>query len=312
MQESLLVLIAVFPVYVVVALGVGLRYKKILNPEMDKGIIFVAVHICFPCLILDKMLGAEVLQGSSVAFSSAAMGLGLILAGMLLAWVTSALLGLSVGAGRRTFTVSTGIQNYGYFAIPLIAHLFPDDNVMAVLFTHNLGVEIAMWIVGVMILSGDTRPTWRVFIKGPIMAMVLGILLTTTRTDHLVPSFLFPIFEMLGQCAVPLSILMVGTTWYDLFGKAKLSWKVSTAGILLRLFLIPALFLIAAKYLPLAIELKQVLIVQAALPAAMFPIVLARHYGGRTEVAIQVVLATTIASIVTMPFVISFGSWWIL
>ena len=43
------------------------------------------------------------------------------------------------------------------------------------------------------------------------------------------------------------------------------------------------------------------------MPAAMFPIVLAKHYGGKPEVAVQVVVATTTVCFLTMPFVIVLG-----
>ena len=60
----------------------------------------------------------------------------------------------------------------------------------------------------------------------------------------------------------------------------------------MRLVLSPLVILSAAKFLPIAVELKQVLIVQAAMPAAMTPILLARLYGGRAGIAVQVVVAT--------------------
>jgi len=103
----------------------------------------------------------------------------------------------------------------------------------------------------------------------------------------------------------------VGTALTDLVGKVKFDWKIGIGGILVRLALIPILFLLAAKFLPLALELKQVLVVQAALPSAMFPIVLSKHYGGRTDVAAQVVVATAIASMLTMPLMITFGKMWV-
>lgn len=311
MNESLLVLAAVFPVYLIVALGAGLRRGKVLTEDLDKGLMFLAVHVFFPCLILDKMIGAEVLRDPVVVFSSAGIGLGLILGAMAIGWLVSPLLGLSLNDGRRTFAVATGLQNYGYIAIPLVLYLFPDDNVMAVLFTHNLGVEIAMWTVGLMLLSGNRKLTCKVFFKGPIIAMVVGLTLALTRLDIYVPKLLTDFFEMLGQCAVPLSLILVGTTWYDLLGKVKMAWKVSIGGIAVRLFIAPLLFLLVGRYLPLAIELKQVLVIQAALPSAMFPIVLSKHYGGKTEVAIQVVIATTVVSLLTMPLVISFGRYWL-
>jgi hypothetical protein len=55
------------------------------------------------------------------------------------------------------------------------------------------------------------------------------------------------------------------------------------------------------------VELKRIIVVQAAMPAAMLPLVLARHYGGDPQTAMQVVLSTTIAGLLTIPFWIQFG-----
>jgi len=43
------------------------------------------------------------------------------------------------------------------------------------------------------------------------------------------------------------------------------------------------------------------------MPCAVFPIVLARHYDGSPEVALKVVLSTTIVSLVSIPLWLSFG-----
>ena len=272
----------------------------------------LAIHVFCPCLILDKMLAAEVLRDPMVLFSSAGMGFGLIVLGALLAYLIAPLVGLKLGGGRRTFAVSAGLQNYGFIAIPLVAYLYPDnDDVMAVLFTHNLGVELAMWTVLLMLLSGVLSPSWRVFLKGPIVAVLVGILVMQTGTEQYVPSTVIGLFSILGVCAIPLSLLLVGTALHDLMGKMKFDWRVGSGAVLARLALIPIVILICAKYLPLGTELKQVLVIQAALPSGMFPIVLSRHYGGRTDVAITAVMATTIASLLTMPLVIAFGKYWV-
>jgi predicted permease len=59
--------------------------------------------------------------------------------------------------------------------------------------------------------------------------------------------------------------------------------------------------------LPLPTELKCVIAVQAAMPCGVFPIVLARHFDGSPEVALKVVLGTTIISFLTIPLWIAFG-----
>ena len=55
----------------------------------------------------------------------------------------------------RTFAFTCGIYNYGYFALPIIALLF-DRETVGVLLVHNLGVEAAMWILGVGFISHPT------------------------------------------------------------------------------------------------------------------------------------------------------------
>jgi len=311
MQEMMLVLGAAVPVFLIVGLGAFLRKLGVLKPEMDKGVMAMVVHVFFPCLILNKMLGVEVLRDLGVVFSAAGLGFGLIFLGTGLAWFVGPLLGLKKGSGRRTFAVSGGLQNYGFMAIPLMLFLFSGDDVMAVMFTHNLGVELAMWTIGLMLLSGSTRLSLRMFAKGPIIAVVFGLFLLQTGGDHLVPGVLRRVFFMMGGCAVPIALLLVGTALFDLVGKEKFDWKVGVGGVVVRLLMIPLLLLCVAKYFPLVVELKQVLVVQAAMPAAMFPIVLSKHYGGRTDVAVQVVLATTVMSLLTMPLVIAFGRMWV-
>jgi predicted permease len=73
------------------------------------------------------------------------------------------------------------------------------------------------------------------------------------------------------------------------------------------MFLAPIVFILCAKFIPMSAELKQVLLVQAAMPAAMVPILLAKIYGGRPAVAVQVIIATTIVSIFSLPYIITYG-----
>ena len=47
------------------------------------------------------------------------------------------------------------------------------------------------------------------------------------------------------------------------------------------------------------------------MPSAMTPIMLAKVYGGRPGVAVQIVIATTVVSLLTLPFVIVWGRQWL-
>ena len=68
-----------------------------------------------------------------------------------------------------------------------------------------------------------------------------------------------------------------------------------------------AVVVLMAWALPISRELKETLVVQAAMPAGVFTLLLARHHGGDVPVALQVIFSTTAAAIITLPLWIHFG-----
>ena len=59
--------------------------------------------------------------------------------------------------------------------------------------------------------------------------------------------------------------------------------------------------------LRLTVEIKKVLIVQGAMGSAIFPMVLAKHYGGDPKTAFDTILSNAFLSILTVPIWIAFG-----
>ena len=304
------VFIAVLPVYLLVLAGAAFRKSGILRPEHEAGIMRVVYFVMLPCFVLDKILGAEVLRSGPSVLWAMILGIGLILGGMAIAWVTSRCLGLSRGNGMRTFTIAAGCQNFGFTAVPVLEILW-GSGALAMIFVHNLGVEVAIWSVGVMVISGERNIPWRKLLNGPIVAVSIGLVLVMLRVDHLVTGPLRQVISQLGVGAFPVAIMITGATMVSLSAQEKPSLKIILGSLVVRLCLAPALILAAAKYLPMVVELRQVLVVQAAMPAAMTPIMLARLYGGRPAIAVQVVVATTLGSIATLPWIIYWGIQWV-
>lgn len=309
---------AILPVYLMVGVGLILRKLRVLTPEMEHGMLKMIIHCLYPSLILDKTLGNDLVRQPAVLGWGIGLGFGLIVTGMVLSYGVARAMGLQPGNGRRTFCVAVGTQNFGYIAIPLLGALFVtggNEQVFGVLFVHSLGVEIALWVFGVMIMTGSVFGNPRAMINGPVVAVVLGILLSSTG--------LWRFFEesgggvagaafrqgmsWLGACAFPMGLVLIGATMYDLIGKERLSPKIVSGSLLVRIVVMPVVFLAAARWLPLITELRQVLVVQASMPAAVSPIILARHYGGSPGVAVQAVIATSVVALVTMPWWISKG-----
>ena len=304
------VIVSVLPVYLLIAAGALLRKTGVLRPEHDAGIMRVVYSVMLPCLMLDTILGAAVLRSGTVVLWGIGLGFGLIVSGLLIAWGMAHVLGLERGTGMRTFTLAAGCQNFGFTAFPVLQILW-GSSACALLFVHNIGVDAAMWSLGVMIMSGERGVPWRKLLNGPMLAVFISLALVALGLDQHVVGPIRKVINLLGVGAFPVAILITGATMVGLAEAEKPSLKIIVGSVLVRLGMAPAVILAAAKYLPLVEELRQVLVVQAAMPAAMTPIMLARLYGGRPSIAVQVVLATTLGSLLSLPWIIFWGIEWI-
>jgi hypothetical protein len=98
---------------------------------------------------------------------------------------------------------------------------------------------------------------------------------------------------------------IVADHWSEIRGGRSL--RVISAALLVRLVMMPVLFLLLARWLPCSVELKRVIVVEGAMASAVLPIVLAKHYRGDPRTALQVVLGTSLASLITTPLWIRLG-----
>jgi malate permease and related proteins len=309
MNETPTILSAVAPVFGIVALGLLIRKFNWLTEEADNSLMRVCVNVLMPCLILDKSLGNPALRNPANLVLAPAIGYLAVGLGMLIARIARPLHGLRDPRESRTFAVCVGLYNYGYVPLPLALLLF-DEATAGVLFLHIIGVELSVWTLGVMMFSGSgIGKNWRRLINGPLVAIVIAIGVNALGWDRYEPAAVGTVFRWLGQCAVPLALVLIGAIMADHLKDfhATKGWRVISSSVLLRIGVLPLFLLLAAKCIPMTIELQRVLVLEAAMPAAVFPIVMSRLYNGDPPTAMRVVLATSVVSLVTIPLWIRFG-----
>ena len=310
METTALVFSAVLPIFIVIASGAVARRVGWLDVEADRSLMTVVVNLLYPALIFSFILGNDALRQPSNLLLPPLLGLTTVVGGFGLSMLVARKFKIGDQRDCRTFAFTTGIYNYGYFPVPIIALLF-DRETTGVLLVHNLGVEIAMWVLGVgFILSrNDPKSIWKRVFSGPVIAILIAVPMNYFKLDQHLPNFALETINLLGQCAIPIGLILIGATFADLSKGVRMTdrLKIPITASILRLGIFPAAFLFIALILPLSTELKCVLAVQAAMPCAVFPIVLARHFDGSPEVALKVVLGTTLLSFLTIPLWISIG-----
>lgn len=310
MDTTQLVFSAVLPIFFVIGAGALARRLGWLDTEADRSLMTVVVNLLYPALIFSIILGNDALRQPSNLILPPLVGLTTVVGGFGLAMLVARKFKIGDQKECRTFAFTTGIYNYGYFPLPIIALLF-DRETTGVLLVHNLGVEVAMWVLGVgFILSpSDPKSIWKRVFSGPVIAILVAVPMNYFKVDQHLPNSALETINLLGQCAIPLGLILIGATFMDLAKETKITSRLNipiTASVL-RLGILPAAFLFIAFILPLSTELKCVIAVQAAMPCGVFPIVLARHFDGSPEVALKVVLGTTIISFLTIPLWIAIG-----
>lgn len=309
MNEFSTVLGAVLPIFGLMVVGLGLRKFNWLTEDADNSLLRVNVNVLLPCLIFDSALGNPALSQIGNLLLAPAFGYGTVVLGIGLTLTSRALHGLRERPAVRTFAVCVGIYNYGYIPLPLVLLLF-DKATTGVLFLVMMGVETALWTLGVWTLTGGSLgQSWRRILNAPLVAIVLALVLNAIGLNAHLPNPMLTGVHWLGQCAIPMALLLIGAIVADHLHEfhSKSGWRVIGAAVLLRIGVLPALFLLVAKFLPASVELKRVMVIEAAMPAAVFPIVMARHYQGEPATAMRVVIGTSVVGLLTIPLWIRFG-----
>ena len=99
------------------------------------------------------VLGTDSPVGSSEAWMAALFGFFAIVLGFVISRLISVFCNIEPSA-RPAFCFCAGIFNYGFFAIP-VASLFFGSELVVKIILFNLGVEVAIWTVGILLLTSS-------------------------------------------------------------------------------------------------------------------------------------------------------------
>jgi len=304
----------ILPVFILIGVGCALRRVSWLTEEADSSLLKVVVNFLYPSLIFDSVLGNAALQQPGNLFLAPLVGFVTMAGGIGFALLAGRALGLTTGHGLRTFAFAVGIYNYGYIPIPLMTSLFGKES-LGVLMVHNVGCEAAIWTVGILVLSGlSLREGWRKLLNPPVAALIVAVVVNVLEWTAYVPGVVREVVRLCAACAVPLALLLIGASVWEYFTRprALVDKRITPYACLLRLCIFPLIFLVAAKYGPFPLELKRVMVVQAAMPAGILSLVIAKHYGGQPLTAVQVVVGTTVGGLIVIPLWLKLGLAWVL
>jgi len=304
MEIYIKIIEAIVETFGMFAIGAALRHYGLLRHEDLSRLSQIVLDLLFPLLIFSSLVTKLDVNRMKEYWTLPLIGFGLMAFGAILGF------GLRYGMRKRnrgrwqTFMHFCAVNNYTFLPLIVIQNLW-GSNYLPLLFILNVGSTVALWTIGILLLSGDgvNRKTLKYIFNPNIIAVLLGLLVAILHIP--LPSLAIKISSNAGAAAMPMVLLLIGAA---LYGSAKqllaYKWDISWLCIC-RLIIIPILTIVILKYLPLPSDVYRVSFVVAIMPVSVSASVLTMRYGGSTEFAGQAAVVTTLASIVTMPLMLT-------
>ncbi|MEM9827562.1 MAG: AEC family transporter [Planctomycetota bacterium] len=313
----------VLGVFLLMLIGAGCRKIGWLTREADRSLANLTANVMLPAYFFARFVSSDTLDSLDKAWLMPAYGFAMtslgFCVGLLIAFGLGRWIGLDTNDKQRAFALCVGICNYGFVPLPLAEQICPDAVPDIIL--HNVGVDASLWSIGILIIAGFTsQGLRRAVISPPLIAVALAIIVRQTGPHDWFPpaagKAVLAAIQKLGNCAIPSGLLLSGAIIVDFLNTAKGRPHLRTvlAAISVRQGILPLLMLGIAMLIPTSMaseNARVAMMLEAAMPAAVFPIVLTRLYERDTATALQVTLSTSLAGIVLIPAWIAIGSQWL-
>ena len=213
----------------------------------------------------------------------------------------------AVRQDRRGLFISMFFNSNTIFVgLPINQALFGDASIPYVLIYYMCNTTF-FWTLGTYLIQrdgeGEARFDFKTSLKKvfspPLMGFLLGLVMVMLRMK--LPAFLASDLQYLGNLTTPLSMIFIGLSVSHIGLKQLILGKDQLLILLGRFVVAPLLMATIVYWAPLPSLMKQVFIIQSAMPVMTNAPVVARLYGADSDYAAIMVTETTLATMVVIP-----------
>ena len=225
------------------------------------------------------------------------------------------LLGIATGVARifavrqdrRGLFISMFFNSNTIFVgLPINQALFGDASIPYVLIYYMCNTTF-FWTLGTYLIQRDgegeaqfdLKTSLKKVFSPPLMGFLLGLVMVMLQIK--LPAFLASDLQYLGNLTTPLSMIFIGLSVSHVGVKQLVLGKDQLLILLGRFLVAPLLMASIVYWLPLPSLMKQVFIIQSAMPVMTNAPVVARLYGADSDYAAVMVTETTLATMVVIP-----------
>jgi predicted permease len=279
---------------VLICIGIGYGWAKSGIPFEREFVTRAAMNVGAPCLILD---GVGVLGDQASGFY---LMIGIAFLATLMVGIPAALMLLVSKQPIRSYLPVAMNGNVGNLGLPLCLFAFGQEGLSLALGFYVVGCVVQF--VGGPLIQGR-QPAWRTLLRTPmIYATLVGLVLV--YTDQQLPESLSNTVGLLGGILIPLMVMALGHA-LGTFGIARPG--IATVLSIMRLSLGLLAGVLLAEVFSLEGTQRGIVIIETAMPVAVFNYLLASRYDRHPDVVAGSIVISTLVSLLTLPVLLSFA-----
>lgn len=279
------------PVFALASVGYG--WRRLGFPFEREFVTRMIMNVSGPCLIVDSL--ARLTLPMDIFLRMAAGAVTMFVVTIAVAWIVLRLAGLSI----RSFLPVLAIGNTGNLGLPLCLFAFGQE---------GLGLAVAVYVTNSVgqftltpMLQSQSSPLKTLATTPVVYGALIGTAVLFSGTT--LPEWVMTTIGLLGNLMIPLMLLALGNTLGGLQVKRlpfATLWGVG------RLLLGFGVAYGVSELFGLEGVAQGVLILQGAMPAAIFNYLFAARYDRHPDEVAGIVLISTLASALSLPALVTF------
>lgn len=292
-----MVLERIASIFLIMAIGFTARKVKAVDGTFLRGLSAFMMNIALPFAFmasLDRSIPKSTLP-ELVVMLLWSIGVHLVS----IAFAAVVWKGFPEGR-RRVLCFITVFTNSAFMGIPVAQGVAGTKGVMFAA-VYNLVYAFLIYTYGISLFQDKALPgRWkRVFLNPGTVAILIGLVIWLL--PFALPGFVTEGMNLMAKLQTPLAMFVVGANIASIDLKRLTSWRDLALASLVRLAVLPLGVYAAIRLSGLTGTAAAITLLMTAMPAGAQSVVVAEQQGGDSAFASEIVFATTILSILTIP-----------
>ncbi len=283
--------------------GYVLIRKRMINEEALGTFSWLVINVFLPSFILSQLLGNFSFQLYPNWWIFPLLSFAVTLGGFAVGQVV--LLCYKEAAAKKEFLSLVSFQNSGYLPLILVATLFSPEQAQILyvyIFLFLIGFDLVLWSWGVRVLARQPIEKFEIrnLIHSPVVAILASLVMIAWGFQKFVPLFIMKPLKMLGDCTLPLAMIVLGGNLAALRASEFKSREIGLV-LMIKLLVLPLVALSVVLIFRMDFLIGFLIVLEAAVPSAVSLSVIARHYKIEEGLINQALFLGHLACVVTIP-----------